>query len=295
MPNHTSNNLAGNAGQTGSERPLKLVALLLGEPRAPELWTLKRLASTSCAIYAVRALKGTGLATSKRLKSLARQHGAAGLLSRLAGSKLIGPWQEHKESQQLELLLDGARLREWWSESGIAPIDVPHLNHADARSAIAELRPDIMVRVSGGVLKRGTFSLARIVTLNIHHGIAPRIRGMWSIPWGIIEGRGDWIGATVHEIDDGIDTGRVLWRGAPQLSPGDTGTTLFFRAHLEAVEQLIRVILEYAAGRTPAHWPCEDHGRSEYRSAAGVRDWLRYLYLGAGKRASVLYEKAWKV
>ncbi|MGH9755746.1 MAG: formyltransferase family protein [Blastocatellia bacterium] len=287
-------NTLSNTKQTNGERRLKVVALLLGDPQAMELWTLKNLAAAPCELHVVRALKASGLSTTERLKRLARQHGVVGLVSRMLGSKFIAPRQERKELRQLDLLFDGEELRGWRLASGIKPIDVTHLNHADARSAIANLQPDIIVRVSGGVLGRGTFSLARVATLNIHHGVAPRIRGMCSIQWGIIEGRSDWIGATVHKIDEGIDTGLVLWRGEPQLAPGDTGTTLLFRAHLEAVEQLVRVIREYAAGKIPEGWPCEDRGQSDYRSAVGVGGWLRYLYLGAGKRAPVIFERAWR-
>jgi len=295
MPDTRSNDLADNAKQINGERRLKVVALLVGDPQATELWTLKNLAATGCELHVVRALKASGLSTAERLKRLARQHGVVGLVSRLMGSKLIATGQARKELRQLDLLFGGEELRGWWIASGIKPIDATHLNHADARSAIAKLQPDVIVRVTGGVLGRGTFSLARIATLNIHHGVAPRIRGMCSIQWGIIEGRSDWIGATVHEIDDGIDTGRILWRGGPQLAPGDTGTTLFFRAHLEAVEELVRVIREYAAGKTPESWRCEDHGQSDYRSAVGVGGWLRYLYLASGKRAPVIFERAWRV
>jgi hypothetical protein len=61
------------------------------------------------------------------------------------------------------------------------------------------------------------------------------------------------------------------------------------------VEQLVRVIHEYAAGKTPESWPCEDREQSDYRSAVGVGGWLRYLYLGAGKRAPVIFERVWRV
>ena len=149
----------------------------------------------------------------------------------LAG-KLIGSIHDRLETRRLDQLFDGPHLREWWAQSGIQPSIVPHLNHAHTGSTIGAFQADLIVRVSGGVLKRQTFGRARIAALNIHHGMAPRIRGMWSISWGIIEGRRDWIGATLHEIDDGIDTGRVLWRGSPQISPGDTATTPRGRALL---------------------------------------------------------------
>ena len=187
-----------------------------------ELWTLKHLAATSCELHVVRALNASGLSTAERLKRLAHQHGVVGLVSRLAGTKLIAPRQARKELRQLDLLLGRDELRRRWIASGIKPIDATHLDHADARSAIAKLQPDIIVRVTGGVLGRGTFSLARIVTLNIHHGVAPRIRGMCSIQWGIIEGRSDWIGATVHEIDDGMTPGAFsggVGRNWPPATP----------------------------------------------------------------------------
>jgi hypothetical protein len=242
----------------------------------------------------VCAEKGVGFIAGQRLRRLVREYGLVKVASRLLANGLVGHRHAREECQELDRLLDGEQLRDWWRGSGIEPVLVPDLNHPEARSRIAALEPDIMVRVSGGILHRGTFSLARLATLNIHHGIAPRIRGMWSIPWGIIEGRDDWIGATVHVIDDGIDTGRVLWRGQPQLTPGDTGTTLFFRAHLQAVEALVRLTRVYAEGATPAPWPAEGSELSVYRSALGLGAWLRYLYLRRGKHAPVLLERAFK-
>jgi methionyl-tRNA formyltransferase len=222
---------------------------------------------------------------------MVRQRGVAATLSRLLGSRIIGHWQRRNEVRQLDRLFDGPHLRDWWRRSGIQPVEATCLDATDTRAVIARLQPEIIVRVSGGILKRDTFSRARIVTLNIHHGIAPRIRGIWSIPWGIIEGRADWIGATVHEIDDGIDTGKVVWRGSPQLAHGDSAVTLFFRAHLEAVDALIRVIREYAGGMPPAAVPCEKEP-SVYRSAPGIWTWVRYLYLRGGRRAPMLVERA---
>ncbi len=165
------------------------------------------------------------------------------------------------------------------------------LNHAEAHAALSALSPDLMVRLSGGVLKPLILSLARIAALNIHHGQAPLIRGMWSIPWGIVEGRRDWIGATVHVIDDGIDTGPILWRGSPQLAPGDTNVDLLFRAHLEAAEALARILDAYARGDFPSPWMPAAGVSSTYRSAAGLREWMRFLYLDQGRRSRVLIER----
>jgi hypothetical protein len=274
--------------------PLKLVALLAGDPHAVELWTLKNLASVSGTLNVVQAGSGSGVTARKRLRRLIREHGAIAVASRVLGAKLIGSFHERRELRYLERLFDGEHLREWWDGCGIEPIVVPHLNHQKAHLAIAALQPDIIVRVSGGMLKRATFGQARIAALNIHHGVAPRIRGMWSIPWGIVEGRRDWIGATLHEIDDGIDTGRVLWRGSPQIAPGDTGSKLFFRAHLEVVDALVQVLRIIARGEVPTWRAPQEPETSVYRSAPGLGAWMRFLALREGKLSPMTFERALK-
>ena len=271
---------------------VKLVALLVGEPHAIELYTLRRLTAISSQLSVVQAENGSGLAARQRLLSLVRQHGIAAVVSRVLAGRLLGSTSERRMHSQLARLLDEPSLQRWWDESGLKPVIVPHLNHEQTRIEIAALRPDIIVRVSGGVLRRRIFAEARVAALNIHHGMAPRIRGMWSIPWGIVEGRRDWIGATVHEIDDGIDTGRVFWRGAPQVAPGDTATTLFFRAHLEAVEALTQTIRGFASGRQPATMAHGESETSTYRSAAGLWAWARFIASGEGRRSRTILEGA---
>src|SRR6202011_2340827 len=119
---------------------------------------------------------------------------------------------------------------------------------------LEKIQPDIIVRVSGGLLRRHIFSQARLATLNIHHGQAPLIRGLSIIAWGILENRREWIGTTIHVIDEGVDTGTVLWRGAPQLAPGDSAASLYYRAHLEGVAALARLIEEYARSEATPLW-----------------------------------------
>ena len=275
--------------QAGS--PLSVVALLVGDPGAAELWTLRRLADCGGTLHVVSGRSARNVPMARRLRRLVRDHGVVGVVSRLVAARTVGRREEHREADELDRLLDIDELRRWWARSGLEPLPVASLNDPEARAVIASLRPDLIVRVSGGILHRGTFSLARIGTLNIHHGLAGAIRGMWSIPWGIVESRRDWIGATVHVIDEGIDTGKVLWTGAPQVSAGDTGTTLYFRAHVEAVEHLARVVHAGGNGMDgPSLGVTAIAAPAVYRSAPGVVAWLRYLRAGRGARARVVYE-----
>ena len=87
---------------------------------------------------------------------------------------------------------------------------VESVNGPDAVAAIASLRPDVIVQAGAGLLKPPVFELPSIATLNVHNGIAPLIKGNYPVYWSRLERRPEWLGATVHMVDRGIDTGRPI-------------------------------------------------------------------------------------
>jgi formyl transferase-like protein len=257
---------------------MKVAALISEEPGPQELWTLRAIASADCEPQVLRVAEE---ALSPPLRPVIRRSIAGALVSRLAA----------EERSQLEELFDFDDLRAWRETSAIVPAEARTLNRTEAEAALAALAPDLIVRVSGAMPKSRICSLARIAALNIHHGQAPRIRGTWSIPWAIIEGRRDWIGAAVHIIGEGIETGPILWRGSPQLAPGDTHVDLLFRAHLEAAKALTLILNAYARGEPPSSCALAPGETSAYRPSAGLGEWLKLLYLGRGRRARMLLER----
>ncbi len=142
---------------------------------------------------------------------------------------------------------------------------VPSVNGPTAVRALTELAPDVIIQAGAGILRPPVFRTARIATLNVHHGIAPLIRGMASILWAQYERRPDWIGATVHVIDEGLDTGAVLAHAAVKPSfPGERFPSLYVRATVRAVDALIETLERLEAGETWRIEPASDE--SEYRS-----------------------------
>jgi hypothetical protein len=231
---------------------LKVAALVAGKPGPHELWTLRRLAP-ACELRVVQA------ARTEAPRSL-----SAAVVSALAAL----------DRGLLEELFDYDDLLAWWAGSGISPVKVPALEHDDARAALSSLSPDVIVRLSGGEPATDLSRLARLAALHIRHGHVPR---------GIVEGRRDSIGASVSLVD-----GTALWRGGPQLAPGDTHVDLFFRAHLEATSALGRILEAYARGDAP---PPAAGEPAAHGAAAGLREWIKLLYLDQGRRARVLVER----
>ena len=97
---------------------------------------------------------------------------------------------------------------------------VPRLNHPSCRDALLALRPDVAVIGGAGILRPDIFQVPRLGTLNVHPGILPQYRGLSSICWAVLDG-GE-IGATVHFVDGGIDTGPIVARRLVDVRSGDT-------------------------------------------------------------------------
>jgi len=75
---------------------------------------------------------------------------------------------------------------------------------------LKETKPDLIIQAGAGILKQNIFSLAAKATINLHHGIAPEIRGIESTFWCMYYGIKDKIGVTCHFIDATLDTGVII-------------------------------------------------------------------------------------
>ncbi len=92
--------------------------------------------------------------------------------------------------------------------------NVSAVNDLATEKALDEIKPDIIIQAGAGILKENVFSKAAVGTINLHHGLAPEIRGIHSTFWCMFYGLKDMIGVTCHLIDAGLDTGAVIAKQA---------------------------------------------------------------------------------
>jgi folate-dependent phosphoribosylglycinamide formyltransferase PurN len=85
-----------------------------------------------------------------------------------------------------------------------------NINGKDMEIKLKEINPDLIIHISSDILKKNIFTIPKIGTLNLHHGVLPYIKGLDSVYWGVYYGKPKWVGATVHFIDEGIDTGSII-------------------------------------------------------------------------------------
>jgi hypothetical protein len=164
-------------------------------------------------------------------------------------------WRDRKTTQRLLQQLSDPAM----AIDNDCVVYVKTVNGVDAVQAMRALEPDVIIQAGAGILRPCLFKIARLGALNLHHGIAPLIRGMDSIYWALWEQRPDWLGSTVHWIDEGIDTGEVLaYAPVTPLFPGEGYPALFARATDKGVDQLVETLVRLEAGEKwsvppPAH------------------------------------------
>lgn len=59
------------------------------------------------------------------------------------------------------------------------------------------------------LLPQSIFSLPRLGCINVHCSLLPKYRGIHPIQWALVDGETE-TGVTIHQIDNGIDTGSIL-------------------------------------------------------------------------------------
>src|SRR5262245_63267583 len=96
---------------------------------------------------------------------------------------------------------------------------------AGLRQAIDQLRPDCVVISSfdriipADLLKRCPF-------VNVHYAPLPQYRGRANVNWAIINGE-THAGITIHLVDEGLDSGNVLYQSVVTILPDDTVADLY--------------------------------------------------------------------
>ncbi|MBP0441493.1 formyl transferase [Tianweitania sediminis] len=132
-------------------------------------------------------------------------------------------------------------------------VDVPSVNSDAFLDAVRTIQPDAVLLVGCRMLKPRYLERLEAPVLNYHAGITPAYRGMNGGYWARLNGDVQNYGSTVHLVDPGVDTGRVVrhQRLAPRAD--DTIMTDAYRiaaASSTACREALEIVLE--GGPLPA-------------------------------------------
>lgn len=104
-------------------------------------------------------------------------------------------------------------------------IVVGSVNSERAIATLKEINPDIIIVNGTRIISEKVLKTVNARFINIHAGITPLYRGVHGAYWALAEGDHSNCGVTVHFVEKGIDTGRILKQAIIQPSRQDNFVT----------------------------------------------------------------------
>lgn len=104
-------------------------------------------------------------------------------------------------------------------------IHIKSINDIVSAKLITELSYDIVVINGTRILSEKLINSIKIPIINTHVGITPKYRGVHGGYWALANNDPQNCGVTVHLVDSGIDTGRVLNQARIKPSSRDNFST----------------------------------------------------------------------
>ncbi|MBW3589064.1 MAG: methionyl-tRNA formyltransferase [Actinobacteria bacterium] len=128
------------------------------------------------------------------------------------------------------------------SEASIEVIQPTTLKDEDMVSRLRSLEADVFVVVAYGLIfPAQVLEIPRLGCVNVHFSLLPALRGAAPVQWAII--RGDpKTGVTIMKMDEGLDTGPILFQSELEIGARETAGQLMTRLTALGGEALVRTL-----------------------------------------------------
>ena len=168
-------------------------------------------------------------------------------------------------------------LRDWASRLSIPFYAPPDVNANSFISEIERHGSEVNVSMSyDQILRKRIIELAPQGFINCHAGALPFYRGRNVLNWALINGE-DHFGATVHVVDEGIDTGDIICQRFGRILPEDNYGTLLEKAERLCADTLVDALLSLKHGNVNATPQADIHPVGFYCSGRREGDeWINW-------------------
>ncbi|MBL8340189.1 MAG: hypothetical protein JNL30_01880 [Rubrivivax sp.] len=124
----------------------------------------------------------------------------------------------------------GNFVQKWCHTHGIEHCSEEQVNSPRMVERIGAIAPDYIFSIyNPTILRPPLLAIPTKATINFHAGPLPSYRGMHTFSWAIINGEREY-GVAWHLVDNGIDTGEVLFQRMFPISAGETALSLSQRS-----------------------------------------------------------------
>ena len=119
------------------------------------------------------------------------------------------------------LKVNESAVKKYAVEHNIPVLQPVSLKDPDFLSTLKAWKADLFVVVAFRMLPKVVWEIPKLGTFNLHAALLPQYRGAAPINWAVINGERT-TGVTTFMIDDGMDTGGIMYRYDCKIGPDET-------------------------------------------------------------------------
>ncbi len=129
------------------------------------------------------------------------------------------------------------------------PVFQPHrIRLPEAVDELRKFDADIfVVSAYGQILSKEILDMPRLGCINTHASLLPKYRGAAPIQWAIINGD-EKTGVTIMQMDEGVDTGDILFTAEVDITSDETGESLFDKLAKTGAELIVKALDDIEKG-----------------------------------------------
>ncbi|MHC4063268.1 MAG: formyl transferase [Planctomycetota bacterium] len=159
---------------------------------------------------------------------------------------------------------------------GVRPVDPTTLNTPETLGFLTQRGVEAVVVYGTGMIKSPLLEAFASRMINLHLGLSPYYRGTATNFYPLLNDEPEYVGATIHLIDPGIDSGPIVHHARPQIVADEMPHTVGCKAILAGIVKLTQALDELAAGKLAAvpQWRVENprlYLRRDYHPSQVVR------------------------
>ncbi|MGD9168750.1 MAG: formyl transferase [Candidatus Thiodiazotropha sp.] len=134
------------------------------------------------------------------------------------------------------------------------PVDiiryVDTINSEETIKLLKKYNPDAVVVNGTRIISKQVLSSVDVPFINTHMGITPKYRGVHGGYWALAKGDVDNCGVTVHIVDEGVDTGGVLYQASVKTDESDNFNTYPIHQIAKAIPLMLAALNDVKEKRT---------------------------------------------
>jgi folate-dependent phosphoribosylglycinamide formyltransferase PurN len=145
-------------------------------------------------------------------------------------------------NQLIPFLTDGCSTKLWVNRNNLKFITTDNVNSSKCLVAIKESNPELIVSVSmNQLINKDILELPLKRSVNVHCAPLPAYGGMSPYVWALANNE-NHSAATIHYMDEGLDTGNIIMQEKISVLSNDSAFCLFHRCCSKASLLLMETI-----------------------------------------------------